>query len=289
MITKSKKVITTPLITIVLSVILAAGCFAVFPAAKTDAAAPGCSASRPTAITGSVYGFAGDYNNWSVNVLIGMDLLNSSGQKVSPSGAKTGSGYSYVDTVNPHLAPPGSSSGFKEVGTTGGGVLCVASNVKTAWFELYPKNQSGQTDKTYFGGANYQRAAVQPGATNTFHLRLPTSHAHGGNTGDINGYITYHSHSVNPSDLKFEVFPTVPASSCGVHGFSAGADVIGVSASRDATYYLVKNMAGGQCNASTQTYKVTVNCLNGACGSEKSKTQAVKVGNGSRPNLSFGF
>ncbi len=258
------------------------------------AVAPGCSSGRPTAITGTVTGYGGDYHSWSVNVLVGMDLSNSAGQKLKPDGSSISGGtYSYTDAVNPNLAPPGAPSGqdrtFGASLADGNGVLCVASSITKAWFELYPKNTSGVTQKTYFGGANDQQMPVKPGTTNTYGLRLPTAHDHGGNTGDVNGYVSYQQHSVNPSNLKFRAFPYQGGTACGVQGFSAGADSVGVSSGAGATYYLIKNLAGGQCGASTQPYKISVSCTSVCGASSRTITYIVEVANGARPRKDFKF
>ncbi len=259
------------------------------------AVAPGCSASRPTAITGSITAYGGDYHSWTVNVLIGIDLHNSSGAKVKPDGSTlSGSPYSYVEKVNVSLAPPGLPSGGERTyganQADGNGVLCVASSVKEAWFELYPKDEDGHTVKTYYGGANDQRMPLASGTTNKINLRLPVSHAYNGNTGDINGFVKYAGNPINPGNLKFRVFPTTPGTSCGVQGFSAGADKNVINNDFHANYYLIKNIAGGQCGASTQTYKLIVSCINSACGSgTKSITRDVKVGNGARPRVDIRF
>ncbi len=256
-------------------------------------AASGCPGSRPTAITGTVVGYGGTYNNWTVDVLVGIDLLNGSNQKVNPDGSILNSGaYSATDAVNPNLVPPGASSGPDRTfgANNSSGVLCVSSSVKTAWFELYPKDQHGVTDKRFFGGANDQRMPITANSTNTFGLRLPTANSSGGNTGDINGYVKYNNHSISSSNLRFRVFPTDPGTACGVQGFSAGADTVGISSSMGATYYLVKNLAGGQCNAARQDYKITTTCINSACGSSsKSITVIVRVANGTRPRVDFNF
>lgn len=255
------------------------------------AVAPGCSTSRPTAITGTIKGYSGIYNNWSVNVMVGIDLLNSSNQKVDLNGNVTSSGYSYTDHVNPSLAPPGSASVLDQTFgaklSDGNGVLCVSSKVKTAWFELYPKDQAGITDKTYFGGANDQNMVVKPGVTNTYALRLPSSDANGGNTGDVNGYASRNGQALNPSNLSFRIFPVNVGAACGVQGFSAGANTIGAGTTKN--YYKIIHIVGGQCGVKTQQYKIIASCKNQCGVSNKTITKYVYVADGSRPRIDFSF
>lgn len=260
------------------------------PSQRAVAAAPGCSSSRPTAITGSVVAYGGSYNNWSVNVLVGMDLHNAKGQKVNPAGGVIAGGYSATDAVNPTLAPPGAASGHDRTfgANASTGVLCVSSSVTRAYFEVYPKTTGGITQKTYYGGANDQNMVVKPGATNRYSLRIPTSRTYSGNTGNINGYVNYRGKGISAGNLRFRVFPTSFGTACGVQGFSAGADYVGTPTSKN-TFYRISNIAGGQCGAAHQTYNMTVSCINNACGGNKSKMISVRVANGKTPRVDVGF
>jgi hypothetical protein len=283
---------TLVLLSFATTLVLASG-LVVLPAKSAVAIAPGCTASQPTAIGGTIYGYGGSYNNWSVNVVIGMDFHNSSNQKVWPNGSINNKpDYSSVDTVNPTLEQPGAPSGFDRTFGQQGSTqkLCVSSKIVTAFFEIYPKNTHGITDKTYFGQAADQWLAVRPGATNTFTLRIPTGHDHGGNTGDVNGYVTYRGHKVDPSKLTFRAWPNDHGSACGVQGFSGRADTVNYSSSRDATYYNIRFLAGGQCYATSQSYSVHVYC-DLVCGSAVARktVSPVRVANGARPRVDFAF
>ncbi|HEX8003321.1 MAG TPA: hypothetical protein VF519_11570 [Mycobacteriales bacterium] len=272
-----------------------------WPATPAMAVAPGCTTTHPTAIGGDIYGYGGSYNNWSVQVQVGMDLVNSAGQKVDIDGNLT-SGYSYSDWVNPGLGQPGASSGYErtwgESGTND--YLCVASNVVQAFFEVYPKNGSASsqyTDRTYYGMANDYFDPITPGATNTYNLRIPTGHVYGqtywgGNTGDLNGYVTYGGHKVDPQKLTFRVRPDdgVKGTDCGVQGGAIGADAVGYSSSLDATYYDITFLAGGQCGATYQEYKLYVYC-DDVCGATQVSRliHDVQISNGSRPRVDVAF
>jgi hypothetical protein len=235
------------------------------PAAAAGTVAPGCTSDRPTSIGGAIYGYGGQFNNWTINAMVGIDLTDANGVKVNPDGSRyTGKSYPALDYVNPNLAQPGEASGGERTwGRSGGdGPLCLSSNVKTVWLETYPKSTDGTTDKTYFGGDQFHGWSVTPGAANSYSLRLPTNDAHGGNTGGVNGYITQGGHKVNVGTTAGTKKVTIRAwsnqGSCGVFGFSAAADAFGPSGSLDADYYRMDNLAGGQCGAASEAYRLIV-------------------------------
>lgn len=258
--------------------------------------APGCTASEPTSIGGDFYGYGGQFNNWTVNAMVGIDLVDASGTRVNPDGSVyQGSSYPALDFVNPTLAEPGTPTGGERTwGRNGGdGPLCVSTKIATAWLEVYPKSSDGSTDKTYFGGSQHHAWAITPGQANSYTLRLPTNNAHGGNTGGVNGYITEGGHKVLLGNTAGTKRVTVRAwsneGSCGVFGFSASADVFGPSASLDADYYRMDNLAGGQCGAASQAYRLIVSICTWvtqpggslACTSDApSQTRTIPITNG---------
>lgn len=269
------------------------------PTTPALAIAAGCTASHPTAIGGDIYGYGGTWNNYSVQVQVGMDLFAGS-QKVDIDGNATGALYSYSDWVNNGLGQPGAASGYERTwGEQDSDLyLCIAGNITQASFEVYPKvgaTGSQVTDKTYYGEVNDYFNTVTSGATNTYDLRIPTGHVigetyWGGNTGDINGYATYNGHAIPPSSLVFRVRPNSGGSACGVQGGAMGVDDTGVNNALDATYYDITFLAGGQCGASSQSYKMYVYC-NTYCGA----TQVMKffspinIANGARPRIDVSF
>jgi len=270
--------------------------------------APGCTASQPTAIGGPIYGYGGDYDGWTVHVQVGIDLTNAAGIKINPDGSPVQNptqGYSYNDYVNPDLAQPGQATGGDR--TWGHryntDYLCVSADAVEAFMEVYPKDpgDTQPTDKTYFGEAADQHRALTIGATNTFLLRIPTQAAYNGNTGAINGYVTYNGHQIKPPPdhvleeiIKPKVWPNDPGSACGVQGFSAGpvppVDDVSPSSTMDADYYVVGGLAGGQCGASTQSYRMIVHCLS-VCGMPDNvvSVSSINVGNGTRPRVDISF
>lgn len=264
------------------------------PAEKpVKAIAAGCISGRPTAITGTVKGYLGDYDNYSVNVQVGFDLLDAYNHKIDIYGNRIGAGYSYSDHVNPDLVPPGSATvldqTFGRKVEKGNGPLCVSSKVKSVWFELYPKDDNGVTDKTHYGGANDQKMPVKSSVTNSFTLRLPTSGDYGGNTGDVNGYASYNGVAINPSNLKFTAFPIVSGTSCGVQGFSAAADTETMTGDGTKTYYLLKNLAAGQCGQTSQRYKIRATCISVCGGSSRTIERFADIIKDKRPRKDFVF
>ncbi|HEX5798194.1 MAG TPA: hypothetical protein VFX79_02460 [Candidatus Saccharimonadales bacterium] len=250
---------------------------------KVTAIASGCSSSRPTAIRGSIKAYGGDYNNWSTKAFIGIDLLNSNKKKVGPAGnRKTTSGYSHTITVNPSLSQPGSATVLDQ--TYG---LCVSSKVKTAWIEVYPKDENGATNYTYLGGAADHNRKVKAGVINNFPMRLPTSFTYNGNTGDVNGYVRYKNKAINPSNLKFRAFPYLAGSACGVQGFSASASKLTSGGSKN--YYKIINLAAGQCGSAKQRYRITATCTNKCGASKRTILKYVYVAKGARPRVDFKF
>jgi hypothetical protein len=272
------------------------------PAASAASIAPGCTAARPIKIGGTIRGFGGQFNNWSVNAQVSVDLKASgSSQKVDVDGLPTSAGYSYYEYINPTLQPPGAASGYQTTygdhgtyatkTTTSGtatGPLCVSTKVKSAWFEVYSKDPTRNTEFTYYGGAAEQSIPVKVGMA-PFGLRLPTADEYGGNTGDVNGYISYKSKPIPTANLIIRAWPTRPGTDCGVQGFAASG-TSGVSTSQNATYYLIKHLAGGQCNADTQTYAIHITCKAPYCGPvDIPQVKNVSVKDGSKPRLDFKF
>lgn len=290
---------TTPLWRALTIGSLAAAVAVGLPAPAAHAYAPGCNATYPTAIGGPIYGYGGTYNNWSVRVQVGIDLANSAGQKVDVDGTVITDptrGYSAIDWVNPTLTQPGAASGYERQWgkDASNDYLCVSSKVVTAFFEIYPKSTNpanGQyvTDKTYYGMSIEQHNPVTAGATNTYTLRIPTADAYGGNTGDLNGYITYQGQRVDPASLTFRVWPNQTGPTCGVQGGAFSADELAYSQSLNATYYNVKHLAGGQCGAASQSYDLEVRCANVCGGTLVKRYVTVSIADGTRPRVDVAF
>lgn len=229
--------------------------------------APGCPTDRPTAIGGAIFGYP---DNRSVDAIIGMDLKNSAGQKVDIYGrAITTSGYSYVDRVNPTLTAEGSTGpgwdrhwGAASVSAD----LCVSGAITEGFFEIYPKDPSGTTDKIRYGEASHYYQPITPGGNNQIGLRLPARVEVGGNTGYVNGYLSFGGHRIPPGNItRVRAFTHGRGPECGVEGLAASADQLGYSTSLDATYYRIDALAGGRCGAPTQRYTLYIDCTD-ACG-----------------------
>jgi hypothetical protein len=218
--------------------------------------------------------------------------MNEARQRITLDGKVLDGAYSATDTVNSRLPATGTDVGDRTWGANGSqGLLCVTSLAVYVFVEVYPKNEDGVTTKTRYGAANDQYRPLQPGRTNIFDMRLPVLHDFGGNTGDLNGYLTYNGHRIDLATITVRVWPNDHGAACGVQGFSANYDQIAYSTSRDATYYLVRGLAGGQCGASTQSYRVYFYCKDfcGQSGIRSSGPINVNIGNGTRPALNYAF
>lgn len=183
----------------------------------------GCPSSRPTAIQGSIVAFGGQFDRWSVNALVGVDLRNANGQKLNVDGSiRPQSTYSATDRINPSLPAPGAPLGYERTWGSGNdtGPLCVSTRVRSAFIEVYPKNTNGNTDSDHFGLASAHGMAIAPNQVNDIGLRLPTSYTYGGNTGDYNGFITYRGQAIPTGDLNIRTWPTDSGSACGVQGLA---------------------------------------------------------------------
>ena len=266
------------------------------------AVAPGCTASRPTAMTGQLHGYGGTYDGYLVNAQVRLDLKNAAKQKVNIDGDVTAASYSYSDHVNPTLAEPGATSGYdRNWGAQGSGVvLCVAASIVEAYIEVYPQDldaPGGTTSKRFYGEAAAQYLPITAGVTNTYNLRIPTAHKYGGNAGEVTGIVTYNGQAVTPyhsdangtqqENIRFRAWSNDHGTECGVHGFSADADV----RNADGTYKITE-LAGGQCGAVHQNYRIYAYCEYApACGTKGRTLQdtSVNVGSGEDVVVNFRF
>lgn len=257
-----------------------------------------CTPARPSWVGGAIVGSDGR----ALNVLIGADMKDAvSGDKVDldgvpcewPDGGRRGSccgGYSFCFSPNPSIGAQGST----DAGSSRAWGRCFASNVKSIWFELYPRNEKSKTDKSRYGSAMlHNQAVVSKGITNVL-LRLPVTYeAASGNTGTVNGYVTCNGKAIadfpdgGSGITRVRAWSRAGSASCGIKGFSASADRKGKSASLDATYYRVSYLAAGQCNAPSQSYTLFMDAMCG--GSKKSLQKTVDVVKGAGLRVDWAF
>ena len=276
---------------ILLTVIAATSLLAPLAPTPAVAAAPGCTAARPTSIGGAIYGYP---DNRSVNVLIGIDLQDANRKKVDRDGAVSTSGtYLYRERINAGISADGSDD--KSLTRTWGdpsttGVFCVSSKVKYAYMEVYPQNSSNVTTKTRYGAAAHHAQVLTAGAKHDIALRTPLRRDFpGGITGYLNGYLSYQGKAVEPSQItRARVFPRRAGSECGIEGFTANADQLTKSSSRPATYYRLDHLAGGRCGQATQLYNVFLDCTCGGVKRTVVKIVEIASGKGTGLNVSFG-
>jgi hypothetical protein len=145
--------------------------------ATTVALAPssGAEAGR---ICGTIRGADGRYTN----VTIGIVLKNSAGQIIDQNG---GGGYSLDNqNLNTDVTAEGTTD---PTGHTFD--FCfdnVSQSTSTYQFEIYPRNENGDTDRSHYGGASRNAASYTPSAgVSGITLRLPVVCEDDGNTGTL--------------------------------------------------------------------------------------------------------
>jgi len=233
------------------------------PAHRADAA---CAATNHRSISGSVRGSDG----LAVNVFIGLDVLDRSGRHIKLDGCTGGSGYTTYLHLNRTLPPSGGSSG--QVAWRVG----LPANAATAWIETYPKNSSGTTDTSYYGGSMRRKVAIGPGVN----LRLPVVCGRsGGLTGGVHGYVTLHGNRIKADRaIAWSMYPdTDPRTK--ILGFAIGAGA-------DNGFYSIYKLARNQ------RYDVRITVTNPANGHRDTKRLVnVQVGGTCRNtplNVAFG-
>jgi hypothetical protein len=253
-------------------------------ASAVTAIAPGCDTAHPTFVGGAIYGSDGG----SLNALIGVDHLDANDVKVNADGVPVTGAYSWTQGVNPSFPPQGNAD---QTGTRTWG-RCITAKVREIFVEIYPKDPTGTTNHTRYGGAAHYRQPVTVGGDNNgILLRLPvTFEADGGNTGSVNGYITYRGHQVPTQYLtRVRAFTTGSGPDCGIEGFKPAATALGPSGSMDATYYRISYLAGGRCGATSQRYSLYVDCTSFCGASTRTLQRYVDITKGTRPRVDFAF
>jgi hypothetical protein len=233
--------------------------------------APGCTPDRPTFVGGSIIGYPdGRALDAHIGVSVGYTGADGKFHVVLPDGSpnpSTNGDYSWVDRINPGVP----AEGTDDPAATRTWGACVWGGVTRFYAEMYPKapvdadhDQEHQaTDKSRYGASAYYAGAVTAGQTLDVLLRLPVTYqagGAGGNTGGLQGYITFAGAPVLAENIsRVRAFPG-PGSACGVEGYSAAADALATADGPLRTYYKLDFLAGGQCGASAQFYSFQVTC-----------------------------
>jgi hypothetical protein len=285
-----KKLITIPII------LLGIGVFQGSASAKI---APGCTPDKPTFIGGTFVGYP-DNRALDGHIGVSVGYKDSTGKfhDVIEDGSPIPNpgNYSYVEHMNSTLPATGSDVGIRNWGR------CVAPNVTTFYFEGYPKDppdlndpkhntiETQKTDKIRYGTSAYYNGTVTAGQTLNVLLRLPVTYeAGGGNTGGIQGYITYHGQYVPKENItSVRAFPGSGVT-CGVEGYSAAADSLTTSTNPNRTYYKLNYLAGGQCGATVQYYSFQMTCIT-VCGvARKTFVKRIGITKGLIPRFDVAF
>ncbi|MCA9581143.1 MAG: hypothetical protein KC416_05070 [Myxococcales bacterium] len=261
---------------------------------------PGTVAQSPEDCTGAQPSWIGGYirgsDDRAINAIVGLDFQNASKVRVDPSGKACGTsgvkccaGYSACVRTNPSIDPEGlpPSADRPELETRWG--VCVSSLVKDVFIEIYPKNQEGITTHVRYGSAMHHYQPIPAGAETTVNLRLPmTFEADGGNTGSVHGYVTCNGKAVAPEDItRVRAWSESKGPTCGIEGFSASADQKAKSKSMDATFYSLDYLAGGQCGAPDQLYRLYMDVTCG--GGKKTMKKFARVAKGTKPRVDWNF
>ncbi len=277
-----------------LGVLVTACLFFGVPAPAAAAIAPGCTAKQPTFVGGTLVGYP-DGRALDAHVGVSVGYHDAAGQLhvVMPDGSpnpSTQGDYSWVDRLNPTVDATGTDDPAAQ--RTWG--MCVWGGVTVFYAEVYPKAPGDpltqQTDKSRYGSAAYYEGPVTAGDQLDVLLRLPvTWQAAAGNTGGVQGYITYHGAYVPAANVSaIRAFPGsgVP---CGVEGYSAAADVLASPANPDRTYYRVDFLAGGRCGATTQDYQFQFTCVS-VCGADsRTVAKLISITQAQRPRVDVAF
>jgi hypothetical protein len=258
--------------------------------------APGCDSAHPTRIGGEIYGYP---DRRAVNALVAVDA-KADGVQVDRHGRRRDDprgdfcgGYSWCIRLNPDVGPEGATdpAAVREWGTGDDG--CVSAKIDEVFIEVYPqvKDESGgfHTDFTRYGAASHYRQPITPGRDNRVLLRLPVRYELGGNTGYVNGYVTYRGGPVPDPErnLVIRAFTLGRGPECGVEGFAASAERLQQSRSGTATYYRTPPLAAGRCGAASQRYSIQVTCK--LLPGPNRQVKHVDVAKGSRKRIDFAF
>jgi hypothetical protein len=284
----------------IITIVLAAA-VAVVGAVQSPAhavVAPGCTTAKPTFIGGTLVGSPdGRALDAHVGVSVGnrdsagkLRILTAEGT-LNPTGAVD---YSYIEKLNPTVPATGTSD--PEADRTWG--QCVAANITEYHIEVYPKDPVDpdnptapqRTNKTRYGSTAHYTGAVSAGQNVQLAMRAPVNYqSGGGNTGGVQGYVTYQGRYVPREHIsRVRAFPG-PGSGCGIEGYSAAADSLLTLPSPDRTYYKLDYLVGGQCGATYQRYNLQVVCAVYCGATSKMFSRSVYVTKGKWPRLDVAF
>jgi hypothetical protein len=260
--------------------------------------APGCTAKTPTFVGGTLVGYP-DGHALDAHIGVSVGYHDAAGRLhvVLPDGSpnpSTNGDYSWVDRLNPTVPATGTTDSAAQ--RTWG--MCVWGGVTVFYAEMYPKapvdsthDQAHQaTDKSRYGSSAYYAGTVAGGQRLNVALRAPVTWQAGqGNTGGVQGYITYRGVPVPAANVtRVRAFPG-PGATCGVEGYSAAADQLLTAAGPTRTYYRLDYLVGGQCGAAAQHYAFQVNC-HAVCGAtDRLLTRDVGIVKGRTPRLDVAF
>ncbi len=184
------------------------------PVSASSAAGPAAPCPPGTkAVSGTITGEDGR----ALNVLVGIDAVDSSGQKLAMDGSRAPAlPYTTVLRLNPTLPPEGRPPMPSDATTFS---ACLPSSTHHGNIELYPKNQRGTTTQTRYGNA--MRPLPAPGPWPGLALKLPLVCAvHPQGTGRVSGTVKAAGVLAQPTRGPAWALGPNPQ---GIWGFAAGS------------------------------------------------------------------
>jgi hypothetical protein len=260
--------------------------------------ATGCTADKPSYVGGTVKGYT---DGRALDVALGIGIAttrNGAYTQLAADGTTIPRGYSWIEKLNPTYPPTGVDPTTDPAAQTTWG-QCVAGSATRFDVEVYPKDPIDPanpdlpqvTDKIRYASTAYYSGVITPGTRMNLALRVPvTFQAGGGNTGGVQGYITYAGKPVPKSAItRVRAFPG-PGYECGIRGYSASDTDKVVDATGPArTYYKVDYLVGGQCGAATQGYALQMTCHLVCGATDRDYSRRVDVSKGLMPRFDVVF
>jgi len=257
------------------------------PAGTPYEAPESCGGDRSRWLGGDIYGHEDEKR--SLNALIGVRQVDESATAIDAAGVPCGEpasdccgDYSWCFRVNPGIEPTGS----REPGLERRWGKCIADAVTQAFIDIAPMDPTDSISWARYGAAAHHDQPVGPEAVDVL-LRLPaTFEAAGGNTGGVHGSIRCDGAPAGAGQvIAVRALSDDPGPACGVQGWMDSATALG-DAGGD-TYYAIDYLAGGQCNAASQTYRITMDVDCG--GQTRTQEKVVEVTRGERQLVDWDF
>lgn len=242
------------------------------PAMPGDDVQENCPPERPISIGGDIRGYPDDF---SINAVIGVHLVDASGRSVDGSGhacspqannCNGASNYAYFIRANPTVSPLGLDPSVP--GQTRRWSRCVAPAVSRMYLEGYPRNPEGLTDHAKYASTMSNRVDMSGGSVR-YAMRFPTTWEYGqGNTGNVNGWAWCNGQPTAVTRLN--AWTAEPSTTCGIRAYQSGGNIQNPNG-----YWWIGPLAAGQCNAPSQAVNIVAHVTCG--GQAMQQTRRVEI------------